>query len=564
MINQRTKVIGGLALLVVLWAAAAVPAVGDAFRVISARITANTVGGPAGELMLALEAERRASAAGSSSDQRSRTDAAVTRLREARDGWTRWLSDTDATRQAGALLDRAGGLAAARTARSPDAYTAIIDPAGTGEPTVYPDRQQGSAAGLLALARAREFLAREDALLAATSAQPKLSGADRARLATLAGTRRSQFEAAGADLPPDALAAYRRLAADPRFTKLRGMEDDLVLGTTGVPRVWSATFNQVNTALWEVQTSAAREATGAATPYAIVAIVRAGLVGGVGLVGVIAVLIVARRRGRQPGFSRPAAVPAPRDDRRRLDPLLRDLDRRNQSLLHRQLRLLDALARRESDDETLGDLFRADHLANRMRRNLEKAITLTGGSPGRQWREPVPMGEIIRGAASEISEYGRVSTSQIEPARLAGGATTDLMHLLAELIENAATFGPAESRVRVTGSFRDDAYVVTVTDVGPGMSDDDLATATQIMADPVPPASGTWWGLWAAGRLAARQNVTVRLANEPGGGLAAVVTVPPALVFAADPEGADPRAANPQAANPQAADPQPGDLEAVS
>jgi K+-sensing histidine kinase KdpD len=271
-----------------------------------------------------------------------------------------------------------------------------------------------------------------------------------------------------------------------------------------------------------------------------VTVVRAGVVGGVGLIAVIAVLLVARRsRSRATasgGERRPGADRAAGEPSSRLEPLLRDLERRNQGLLHRQLRLLDTLARRESDDETLGEMFRADHLANRMRRNLEKSITLAGGTPARRWRRPVPIGEVIRGAAAEINEYGRVSTSQVEPVGLAGTAVTDLMHLLAELIENGTTFAPAETRVKVTGAGDPAGYRITVTDVGPGMDDEDLVTAAAVLAAVDPPPGGTWWGLYAVGRFAARHGITVALRNGTDGGLAAEVTVPAALLSAVEPE----------------------------
>jgi signal transduction histidine kinase len=546
--STRTKVIAGLALLVALWAAAAVPALTEAIQVMSARVTANHLGRPAGALVLSLETERRLSAgdrpAGSElAAQRARTDQARQALQAARNTWIKQLAGSDALRQTDQLLDRTAGLAGVRAAvdgrklshdAAVDAYTALIDPAGVETPTVYPDQLAGSAAGLSALSRSRELLAEEDAQLAAVAGAAKPTDADRVRLSTLAGARRSLFASAGSDLPAGSAAGYRALAADTRLTTV---ENALMAGTAPDTAAWSAAFNQLNTSLWELQNSATRQAADAATPHAVIVVVRAGVVGGVGLVALIAVLLIAHRSGNRPATAgvRSAAKPAASDQPARLDPLLRDLERRNQGLLHRQLRLLDTLARRESDDETLGDLFRADHLANRMRRNLEKSITLAGGTPGRRWRRPVPLGEVVRAAASEITEYGRVSTSQIEPAQLDGVAVTDLMHLLAELVENAATFAPAETRVRVSGSHRDDGYRITVADVGPGMTEDDLATAAQVMADPEPPAGGTWWGLFAVGRFAARRGFTVTLRNGLDGGLVAEVIVPSTLISPAQP-----------------------------
>ncbi|GIF05452.1 sensor histidine kinase [Actinoplanes siamensis] len=521
--STRTKVIVGLVLLAALWAAAAVPAFAEALRVTSARSTASDIGGPAGTLVLSLESERRLSVAPESASkmaaQRVHTDQARRDLRAARDGWTRRLSGSDATRQADALLARTEQLPAIRSqvesgqlagVRAADAYTALIDPDGLRTPTVYADQVGDQAAALSALSRSRELLAEEDALLAAMSAQPKLSENDRVRLTTLAGARRELFPTTDKELD--------------------AAENAVLTGRNGAA-AWSAAYNRVNTDLWALQHSRTEAAAEAGTGHAVLTVVRAGVVGGVGLIAVLGVLLMAWRAGSAGATSRKAATVRAVEVRDTgLDPLLRDLERRNQSLVHRQLRLLDTLARRESDDDTLGEIFRADHLANRLRRNLEKAITLTGGTPGRRWHKPVPLAEVVRAAASEISEYGRVSTARIEPAALAGAAVTDLMHLLAELIENAATFAPAETRVRVAGERVADGYRITVTDVGPGMTEDDLATAARVMTDSTPPAGGTWWGLYAAGRFATRGGIAVSLRNGPDVGLVAEVLVPAALI----------------------------------
>src|SRR5204863_4282198 len=114
------------------------------------------------------------------------------------------------------------------------------------------------------------------------------------------------------------------------------------------------------------------------------------------------------------------------------------LARRTQALVHRQLGLLDAMERREGDAEELADLFRVDHLATRMRRNAENLIVLAGATPGRGWRNPVPLVDVVRGAVAEVEEYDRVKVVAIGPAALVGRAVGDVIHLLAELIENAA------------------------------------------------------------------------------------------------------------------------------
>ncbi|WP_436534943.1 sensor histidine kinase [Actinoplanes sp. HUAS TT8] len=524
--STRTRVITGLALLVALWVAAAVPAFTEARRVTSARTTATDLVGPAGALVLALETERRLSVAGDSASemaaQRVHTDHARQELSDARNSGSGWLSGSDATRQADALLDRASRLPGLRTqvdakeltgVKAADAYTALIDPVGRETPTVYPDQLGDRAPGLSALSRSRELLAEEDALLAAVSGQTKINDLERVRLVRLAGARRELLAASGVSVPATA------------GDELTTAEDAALAGKGG--SAWSTAYNAANTALWELQNGSVRTAADAGTNHAVLVAVRAGVVGGVGLIAVIAVLLLAWRSGTGRAAPRRAAPRTAAPDRSAgLDPLLRDLERRNQGLVHRQLRLLDTLARRESDDDALGDLFRADHLANRMRRNLEKAIILSGGTPARRWHEPVPLTEVVRAAAAEISEYDRVSTARIEPVTLDGAAVTDLMHLLAELIENAATFGPAETRVGVSGEHLADGYRITVTDVGPGMTADDLATAARVMDEPDPPAGGTWWGLYATGRFAARHGIGVRLANGFDGGLVAEVVLP--------------------------------------
>jgi anti-sigma regulatory factor (Ser/Thr protein kinase) len=537
-LSSRTKVITGLTLLVALWMAAAGPALADAIRLMSARISATDLGGPAGTLVLSLETERRQSVIDGSpaelAAQRVHTDHARQELSAARAGWTHDLAGSDAVRQADALLARTGKLAEVRAqldargltpVRAADAYTALIDPVGLQTPTVYPDQLGDRTPGLSALSRARELLAEQDALLAATAGRAKRTDADRARLSSLAGARRTLIAGVGGGLPAsvDADLAIAETAL------LAGKDDGAA---------WSTAYNRANTELWALQNSGTQAAADATAGHAVAAVVRAGLIGVVGLIAVIAVLLTAlRSRGRPTGATRSSAQPAAGPGRAAaLDPLLRDLERRNQSLLHRQLRLLDTLARRESDDDTLGDLFRADHLATRMRRNLEKSITLAGGAPGRRWSRPMPMAEVVRAAAAEISEYGRVSTARIDPVALAGPAITDVMHLLAELIENAATFAPAETRVRVVGERHGIGYRITVTDVGPGMTGDDLATAARVLADPEPPAGGTWWGLYAAGRFAARSGVVIALHNGPDGGLVADVDLPVALI---SPAGSD-------------------------
>jgi anti-sigma regulatory factor (Ser/Thr protein kinase) len=543
-VSRRLRLIGAV-LLVAFWAAAAVPAATTAVRALADRVTADRLDRPVDEAVLALEAERRLTVTGPPvvelAAQRARTDDAAGRLRQADRSWLHRFTTSQAERTAEELLNRMDRLPELRASiddgdvdrrQAVTAYADVIDPSGAAAPTVRTAPQDTTVNGLFALSRSRELLAEQDALLAATSAGRGPSAADRIRLTQLAGARRALFTAAGAGLPPGADRRHRDLAAAPAMARLHTIEDDVAAEPGGIPdpSAWSPTFNELNTALWDLQDHAAREAADAATPRAVTATVWAGAVGGIGLVALVALLIVVLR-GRTAGIGIPAAPErASAAPRHRPDGLLQDLDRRNQGLLHRQSRLLDALARRAVDQETAADLRRAGNLGSRLRRNVEKGITLTGGVPDRRWPRLVPMTDVLRDAAAEIGDHLRVTVVEAEDTYLAGTAVTDVIHLLAELLENAATFAPADSPVVIAGEHDATGYLITVTDVGPGMTEDDIVTGHEMMAAPEPPPGGTWWGLWAAGRFAARQDVTVELTNGPGGGLVATVRVPRTLV----------------------------------
>ena len=520
----------GLILLIVLWLAAAGPAVLDATDRVRARNTADRLGHAVDSAVVALQDERRLSTAYLAGGEpapllaaRARTDRARAELGAVTDGWHGRLYDPAAVRVADDLTANLDLLGVVRSQvndrvapRSTvlSTYDAVIDIG------LSPSRPLGLA---------RDALSEEDALLrAALTTTAGVTELERLHVGDLAGERHARM-ADGSVVP------------GPADQRLSALEDRLMLrrGGTVTPAEWAAAADPVNAGLRAAETQAARDAV-AATPGTIGAIVYAGLVAGVGLVALIGVLVMARRFAPTPATAA-APVRAGADAEAGLQALLLDLHRRSQKLVHRLLRLLDGMERRQSDDEMLGELFRADHLATRVRRNVEKAITLAGGAPGRQWREPAPIGEVVRGAAAEVADYVRVSTAQVEAAGLAGDAVTEVTHLLAELIDNAVTYSPAETRVRVGGDRAEDGgYTVTIADAGPGMSDLDLANARQVMDDPEPPGGGVWWGFYAIGRFAARRGIDVRLYRGPSGGLVAEVGLPADLVTDPEPDGPRP------------------------
>ncbi|GGP47180.1 ATPase [Streptomyces variabilis] len=209
-----------------------------------------------------------------------------------------------------------------------------------------------------------------------------------------------------------------------------------------------------------------------------------------------------------------------------------NLARRSQVLVHRQLSLLDSMERRSDDPDELSDLFRLDHLTTRMRRHAESLIILSGAAPGRAWRKPVPLTDVVRAAVSEVEDYARVEVRQLAEASVAGAAVADLTHLLAEIIENAAQFSPPHTRVRVTGEPVGNGYAVEVEDRGLGMGKEALAEANRRIteSEALDLFDSDRLGLFVVSRLAARHAVKVHLKTSPYGGTTAVVLLPTALL----------------------------------
>ena len=218
--------------------------------------------------------------------------------------------------------------------------------------------------------------------------------------------------------------------------------------------------------------------------------------------------------------------------RQGLNDVFRSLARRSQSLLHRQLTLLDQMERRASDPEALDDLFRLDHLTTRMRRHAEGLVILAGAPPGRGWSSPVRMVDVMRGAIAEVEDYARVSVATRSQAALAGSAVADVIHLLAELIENATTLSPPYTSVRVSGDTVANGFAIEVEDRGLGMSSPRLAELNDRLANPPEfnPSDSEQLGLFVVSQLAKRHGIRVTLKASPYGGTAAIVLIPRHLV----------------------------------
>ncbi|MFI1729898.1 nitrate- and nitrite sensing domain-containing protein [Streptomyces acidicola] len=206
-----------------------------------------------------------------------------------------------------------------------------------------------------------------------------------------------------------------------------------------------------------------------------------------------------------------------------------NLSRRSQGLIQRQLSLISELESREADPDQLSSLFKLDHLATRMRRNGENLLVLAGEEPGRRWTRPVPLVDVLRAAASEVEQYERIELSAVPTTEVAGRVVNDLVHLLAELLENATSFSSPQTKVKVTGhALPDGRVLIEIHDTGIGLSPEDLASINERLASPptVDVSVSRRMGLFVVGRLSQRHGIRIQLRPSDSGGTTALVMLP--------------------------------------
>ncbi|MFD0719184.1 nitrate- and nitrite sensing domain-containing protein [Streptomyces globosus] len=206
-----------------------------------------------------------------------------------------------------------------------------------------------------------------------------------------------------------------------------------------------------------------------------------------------------------------------------------NLSRRSQGLIQRQLSLISELESREADPDQLSSLFKLDHLATRMRRNGENLLVLAGEEPGRRWTRPVPLVDVLRAAASEVEQYERIELASVPGTDVAGRVVNDLVHLLAELLENATSFSSPQTKVKVTGhALPDGRVLVEIHDTGIGLSPEDLAAINERLAAPptVDVSVSRRMGLFVVGRLSLRHGIRIQLRPSDSGGTTALVMLP--------------------------------------
>jgi signal transduction histidine kinase len=449
---------------------------------------------------------------------------------------------------------------------------------------------------LSALSRAREILSREDTLLTGALAEGRLSPAEHAEFTKTVGAWRTVADQAAADLHESDRIAYDKLVESPSFVQLAGLERQIAEQSPATGAIpfgadeWKTVSERALNDFNAMVLDGGDRVVDRAVPVAVNVVVRLILAGGLGLIAVIASIVlsittaralvaqlqklrdaahelsderlpgIVERIGR--GEEVDVAAEAPPlefgDDeigsvgqafntvqstairvaaeqaelRRSIRDILLSLARRTQGLVHRQLTVLDVMERRETDPEELKELFRLDHLAIRMRRNAENLIVLSGSSPARTWRRSVPMVDVVRGALAEVEDYTRVTLLPMGDVVLVGRAVGDVIHLLAELIENAVSFSPPYTNVQVGGQLVANGYVVEIEDRGLGMKPEDLDAANERIANPPEfRITGTArLGLYVVSQLAKRHDIQVVLKSSPYGGTTVVVLLPQELV----------------------------------
>ncbi|MBD0675545.1 hypothetical protein BU198_33830 [Streptomyces sp. CBMA156] len=491
----------------------------------------------------------------------------------------------------------------ARSVGWPEAYAAYgeaVDRALAAAGVVAPFQERQTAADarvLLELARSRELLAREDALLRAAQLSGAL-GDDQLREFSGAAFARRAFEVgSAADLRPAEREALLAVTGGQDHRELAGYEDRVRAAADGRAAVaavpadrWAMVAGNVAGALRTVEDQAGRIAAERQDPYALGLFTPSGMAVLLGLAGVIASLVISVQIGRGlvteliglrnsalelAGRKLPATMrklrageevdieveaprPVERGDEigqvhRALGTVQRaavtaaveraevlsgvsgvfvNLARRSQVLVHRQLTLLDAMERRTEDPSELADLFRLDHLTTRMRRHAEGLIILSGAAPGRGWRRPVPLVDVVRAAVSEVEEYARVEVHPLPRAAVAGHAVADLTHLVAELVENATGFSPPHTRVHIRGERVGNGFALEIEDRGLGMGPEVLASANRRIAaaEQSDLFDSDRLGLFVVSRLARRQDVKVSLVTSAYGGTTAVALLPTTLL----------------------------------
>ncbi|MEZ7129658.1 nitrate- and nitrite sensing domain-containing protein [Nonomuraea sp. AD125B] len=447
------------------------------------------------------------------------------------------------------------------------------------------------AQGVIAADEVRELLSREHALIIASNGRATMH--DLHMLAGIDGSRAYLFPKALANLDTELRAPFERIYYSPRYVTMENLVESTISGQPLDIELWRGIATQVQDEYQEAVWRTGDKLLGRMEPAGIAIVVQAAVAGALGLVAVIVSIFISVRFGRRitrelaalrrtaldlaeirlpdvvaklrkgervdiaaeappirvarNATSEVADLAAAFDSvqstavdaaveqahlREGLSEALRNLARRSQSLLQRQLKLLDEMQRQTEEPEALEPLFKLDHLTTRMRRHAEGLVLLSGGSAGRRWRGVIPMEDVLSGAAAQVEEYTRVRVYPMPEAGVSGAAVADLMHLFAELIENAAAFSSPSNEVSVRGEMVGRGFAVEIEDRGLGMDEATRQAINCRLASPpeFDAAQTERLGFAVVGMLAARHGIKVTLKPSPYGGTTAIVLVPGSLV----------------------------------
>ncbi|RLL69981.1 nitrate- and nitrite sensing domain-containing protein [Streptomyces sp. Z26] len=491
--------------------------------------------------------------------QQRETDRAVATVRERVDGELRDDLDDRAESELDTMLQVLSSLRDLRHRTDAStlsrggafqAYNDVVDPCfGFLDSLHGLDRTELEKYGraLVGVAQAREFLSREDALMAAALAAGEVTKGDQRAFSDRIAERNLAYGASLRQMPAEERDPFENYWRGTNGRTLASYEDALTASATrdaervvGVDR-WEETTSAVLDDTQRLGFDAHERFEARIESEADEVTLRAGVAIVLGCLAVVASIVVSVRVGRSlirdlstlrkeanesagvrlPSVMRRLAAgeqvdvetEAPRldypqdetgqvgqalntlqraaveaavkqaDMRRGVSEVFVNLARRNQVLLHRQLTLLDTMERRTEDADELADLFRLDHLTTRMRRHAEGLVILSGVAPSRQWRKPVQLMDVVRAAVAEVEDYERIEVRRLPKLAVDGSAVADLTHLVAELLENATVFSPPHTAVQVHGERVANGFTLEIHDRGLGMNADALLDANLRLAE---------------------------------------------------------------------------------
>ncbi|MFI1163910.1 nitrate- and nitrite sensing domain-containing protein [Streptomyces sp. NPDC020801] len=556
--------------LTAIWAFATVITGRQATQLFNASSVVEKIAYPTEDTVRALQQERRQTLVyladprasdGLAALRRSRTaaDEAIAKIRgNARNPDVRDAMGAGSEGRLTAVLDAFDGIESLRRsvedgtvgrAQALGLYNHLVDPCYTllADLHVFDDVELDEQyRALVNLARARELLSREDALLGSSLVVGTLTRAESRDISDLVAERTLMYGVSLPFLPAAERGRYERFWQNASTAPLRAAEQTAASTTSGMPRAvtaksWDTAAATVLDDLGALDDRANDRYQDRVRPVAMDVILQAAVAGVLGLIAVLVSLVLSVRIGRglirdlrklrleaheASGVRLPSVmrrlstgeqvdveteVPRLEYDKNEigevgqaLNTLQRaaveaavkqaelragvsevfvNLARRSQVLLHKQLTLLDTMERRTEDTEELADLFRLDHLTTRMRRHAEGLVILSGAAPSRQWRKPVQLMDVVRAAVAEVEDYERIEVRRLPRVAVTGPAVADLTHLVAELLENATVFSPPHTAVQVLGERVANGFTLEIHDRGLGMAAEALLDANLRLAE---------------------------------------------------------------------------------